>query len=103
MGELAYPVGHPKHPDFKGVAKETHTTFEYDYAPTHPARGGQGQPVLLVGVECQPVDGYKHLHGLPGATLAECEKQFAALPEGERKARLKWNTEGIPAAPEEGA
>jgi hypothetical protein len=104
MGELAYPVDHPKHPANTGKKfPETRTGFEYDYPPTHPARGGHGQPLLTVGIECHPVAGYKHLYGLAGATLAEVQRAFDALDAGEKAARMKWNEEGIPATPEEGA
>ena len=95
MGELAYAVGHPAHPDTP--KRETHTTFEYDYAPDHPARGGQGQPVLTENGSHIPVDGYKHLYRLPGLTLAEAEKNFAALAPLEQERRREWNKSGIPA------
>jgi len=102
MAELAYPVGHPAHPDFdKKNLRETRTGFEYDYPPNHPARGGQGQPVPYTGVEGEPHAGFKHLHGLPGATLVERQREFLRLPLEEQKARLEWNENGIPAQPEE--
>jgi len=104
VAELAYPVGHPKHPEFRGVAKETHTTFGFDYADDHAARGGLGQPVPLEpGTENVPREGFRHLYGLPLSTLGEAEKAFAKLPAADRAARLEWSVTGIPAAPEEGA
>lgn len=100
--ELAYPEGHPKHPDFKGKLVESRTGFEYDYPPKHPARGGQGQPVPMAPfTEHEPHDGHRHLHGLDGHTLQERENSFAQLPAEEQAARMKWNTEGIPAPPAE--
>lgn len=40
-GELAYPVGHPAHPDYKGAPwKNPGEVFAEDFAPGHPARGG---------------------------------------------------------------
>jgi hypothetical protein len=97
--ELAYPVGHPKHPDFKGVATETHTTFGFDFADDHAGRGGQGQPVQLEpGTEATPREGFRHLFGLPLGTLAEAEKAFSGLDLKDQKARLEWNEKGIPAA-----
>jgi hypothetical protein len=97
MGELAYAVGHPAHPDTP--KRETHTSFEYDYAPDHPARGGQGQPVLTEQGSHIPVDGHKHLYGLAGYTLAERQESFAELSALEQERRREWNVSGIP--PEE--
>lgn len=98
MPELSYPVDHPKHPDFKGVAQETHTSTGYDYEDSHPARGGQGQPVPIEPTtETIPRQGFRHLYGLPLTTLRESETAFAALPPREQEARHKWNVTGIPA------
>src|SRR5258708_17890628 len=94
MGELAYAVGHPAHPDTP--KRETHTSFEYDYAPDHPARGGQGQPVLCEQGGHIPIDGHKHLFGLKGSTLAERQKAFAELSALEQERRREWNETGIP-------
>lgn len=100
MGELAYAVDHPAHPANKGKPMpETHTDFGYDYANTHPARGGQGQPVPIEMVTGLCRDGFRHLHGLPGATLREAEAAFRALSAIEQEKRAKWNETGIP--PEE--
>jgi hypothetical protein len=98
MGELAYSIDHPAHPDNKGKHfLESHTTFGYDYDHTHPARGGQGQPVLTEQGGNVPVDGHKHLFGLPGATLAEREAAFRALGQVEQDQRAGWNKSGVPA------
>ena len=100
MGELAYSLDHPAHPANKGKPMpETHTDFGYDYAATHPARGGQGQPVPTECGTGLPSDGFKHLHGLPGATLKEALAAFHALGQIEQDKRAKWNDTGIP--PEE--
>lgn len=97
--ELAYPVGHPKHPDFRGVAEETHTTTGYDYPDDHPARGGQGQRVPLEpGTEAIPRQGFRHLLGLDLSTLGAAESEFEGLSADERKRRLEWNETGIPAS-----
>ncbi|PYX71592.1 MAG: hypothetical protein DMG78_14900 [Acidobacteria bacterium] len=97
MSELAYPVGHPKHPDFKGVATETHTTHGFDFADEHPARGGAGQPVPLEpGTEKTPREGFRHLFGLDLSTLAKAETQFAKLNANEKEQRLEWNEKGFP-------
>ena len=97
MGELAYPVGHPAHPDTpKKDRKETHTSFEYDFGPDHPARAGQGQPVLTEQGSHIPVDGHKHLFGLNGDTLAEKQASFAELSALEQERRMEWNDTGIP-------
>lgn len=97
-GEQEYPDGHPAHRDVRGKNMvETHTDFGYDYRPDHPARGGQGQPVPLMMGGKEPGDGFKHLHGLPGNTLAEAEAAFRALGQMEQDKRAKWNTDGIPA------
>jgi hypothetical protein len=97
MPELEYPEGHPANRDVRGKNMvETHTGFEYDYKPDHPARGGQGQPVLFEQGGNIPVDGFKHLYGLPGATLADCEKEFEALAASEQEQRRKWNETGVP-------
>jgi hypothetical protein len=101
--ELAYPVGHPKHPDFKGVATETHTTFGFDFADDHAGRGGQGQPVQLEpGTEATPREGFRHLFGLPLHTLAAAEAAFSKLPAAEKAERFEWNEKGIPAEMLEG-
>lgn len=97
MRELEYPENHPANRDVRGTNMiETHTDFGYDYPPNHPARGGQGQPVLTRGAGNVPVDGHKHLFGLPGKTLAESEKLFAALSEDEQARRREWNKTGVP-------
>lgn len=96
-GEQEYPEGHPAHRATRGKdMTETHTDFGYDYPRNHPARGGQGQPVPTEMVSGLPQDGFKHLHGLPGATLAEVENAFRALSAIEQDRRAKWNEEGIP-------
>lgn len=98
MAEEAYAKDHPAHPANKHKAMpETHTDFGYDYAANHPARGGQGQPVFVACATSIPVDGMKHLYGLPGVTLSEAEKNFAALSALEQERRLEWNKAGIPA------
>jgi hypothetical protein len=97
VAELSYAIDHPAHPANKGKPMpETHTDFGYDYANTHPARGGQGQPVPTECGTGLPSDGFKHLHALPGATLREAETAFRALGEMEQDRRLKWNKDGIP-------
>jgi hypothetical protein len=97
VAELAYSIDHPAHPANKGKPMpETHTDFGYDYANTHPARAGQGQPVPTDCGTGLPSDGFKHLHGLEGATLRERHAAFAALGQTEQDRRLKWNTDGIP-------
>lgn len=97
--ELAYPVGHPKHPDFAGVAEESHTTHGYDYDDSHPARGGQGQRVPLVpGTEATPREGFRHLLGLDLSTLRAAESEFSHLSAEEQKRRREWNVKGIPAS-----
>src|SRR5437660_11458655 len=102
MGDLAYAVDHPAHPDNKGKKFSTPATpFSHDYPADHPARGGQGQTIPTVAGEEIPRDGLRHLHGLAGNTLAEGLKNFLALSGKEQEARWKWNEEGIPAAPEE--
>ncbi len=104
MPELAYPVGHPKHPDFKGKLEETHTPFGFDYPDNHPARAGQGQPVPLVPVtDGEPHAGFRHLFGLKGNTLAECQATFDKLDAERRAERAKWNKDGIPADVLEGS
>jgi hypothetical protein len=41
MPELAYPVGHPAHPDYKGEAwKNPAAVYDEDFPEGHPARGG---------------------------------------------------------------
>jgi hypothetical protein len=98
MAELAYEKDHPAHPDNKGKPMpETHTDFGYDYARTHPARAGQGQPVPTDNVTGLPRDSFKHLHGLPGATLREAQAAFNALGQIEQDRRMEWNKNGIPA------
>lgn len=98
MRELEYPVGHPANRDTRGKNMvETHTDFGYDYPPNHPARGGQGQPVLTMCCGDVPMDGYKHLFRLPGATLAECQAAFLALSATEQDRRMEWNKSGVPA------
>jgi hypothetical protein len=98
MAELAYPVGHPKHPDFKGVAQETHGSIGYDYEDSHPARGGLGQPVPIEPTtERTPREGFRHLYGLDLSTLANALKEFHALPKAEQEERMEWNANGIPA------
>lgn len=97
--ELAYPVGHPKHPDFEGVAQETHTTTGYDYDDSHPARAGQGQRVPLEPcTEAIPREGFRHLLGLDLTTLRAAESEFSNLSADEQKRRRQWNVTGIPAA-----
>lgn len=99
MSELEYAVGHPANRDTRGKdMTETHTDFGYDYARNNPARGGQGQPVPTDQVTGHPRDGFKHLHGLPGATLREAEAAFRALGQVEQDRRAKWNETGIPPA-----
>jgi hypothetical protein len=101
--ELAYPEGHPAHPDFKGEMKETRFGPRFDYADDRAPRGGHGQPVpLQPGTSNVPRDGFRHLHGLDLSTLAAAEQQFAALPKEEQEQRQKWNQDGIPAQPKEG-
>ena len=40
-GELAYPVGHPAHPDYKGEPYQNPAAiFDIDFPEGHPARGG---------------------------------------------------------------
>ncbi len=103
MSELAYPVGHPKHPDFKGVAQETHTSHGYDYADENPARAGLGQPVpLQPGTEATPREGFRHFFGLDLSTLRKAEAAFSKLHAEEKERRLEWNEKGIPAEMLEG-
>lgn len=41
MGELAYPVGHPAHPDYKGEPWKNPAAYHYDdYPEGHTARNG---------------------------------------------------------------
>jgi hypothetical protein len=41
MPELAYPVGHPAHPDYKGEPwKNPAAVYDEDFPEGHPARGG---------------------------------------------------------------
>lgn len=102
MGDLAYPPDHPAHPANKGKKfPEPRTPWNSDYPADHPCRGGQGQGIPLAAAEEGPRDGFKHLHGLPGETLAERLKEFARLAPNEQEARRKWNDEGIPAQAEE--
>lgn len=102
MSELAYAENHPAHPANKGKKfSEPRTAWNSDYPADHPCRGGQGQAIPLAAAEEGPRDGFKHLHGLDGHTLAERQKEFARLAPNEREARLKWNEDGIPASPAE--
>jgi len=102
MGELAYPIDHPAHPDNAGKKFSTPPTpFSHDYPANHPARAGQGQPIPTEAASSVPREGLRHLHGLSGDTLAERLKSFLALPGKEQEERWKWNEEGIPAQPEE--
>lgn len=102
MAEQAYPEDHPAHPKNAGKKfSEPRTAWNSDYPLDHPARGGQGQEVPTQTGKEGPRDGFKHLHGLPGKTLAEREESFKALPSQEQEARLKWNVTGIPATPGE--
>jgi len=104
MPEEAYPPDHPRHPSNVGKKFATPPTpYTHDYMPNHPARGGQGQPVPTEAGTGIPRDGFKHLHGLAAATLADAEKLFAALPKDEQEARLRWNADGVPPAEDEGA
>lgn len=97
--ELAYPVGHPKHPDFTGVAEETHTSTGYDYEDVHPARGGLGQQVPIdATTEKTPRQGFRHLYGLDLTTLRAAEAAFSKLDAKEQARRLEWNEKGIPAS-----
>lgn len=95
--ELAYPVGHPKHPDFDGVAEETHTSTGYDYEDSHPARGGLGQQVPIEATTSNiPRQGFRHLLGLDLTTLHAAEAEFSKLDAKEQARRLEWNEKGIP-------
>lgn len=101
--ELAYPLDHPAHPDNKGKKpRHVMNQLNADYPLNHFARGGQGQAVHCAAGTDEPRDGHKHLHGLPGNTLIERQREFERLPKDEQEARQKWNTDGIPAPPEEG-
>lgn len=102
MAEQAYPPDHPAHPDNAGKKfSEPRTPWNSDYPANDPRRGGQGQQVPDAGAGAGPRDGFKHLHGLPGDTLAERQKEFARLAPNEQEERMKWNKDGIPAKPEE--
>jgi len=102
MREQAYEPDHPAHPDNAGKPYHSPgTPLTNDYMPGTPARGGQGQTVPTEAASFRPRQGYRHLHGLEGHTLAELEKSFAALPREEQAARMKWNETGIPAQPAE--
>ncbi len=104
MPELAYALDHPAHPANKGKKFATPPTpFSHDYMPGHPARGGEGQAVPHNAAEGGPRDGFGHLAGLPGATLADAQKAFRALPKKEQAARLKEVFDDLPDKPEEGA
>ena len=101
MSEEAYPKDHPAHPDNAGKPYvNPGTPITHDYPVNHPARGGQGQAVPTEAVTGLPREGFRHLHGLPGDTLAKRQEAFRALSSTEQEARLEWNTKGIPAPPE---
>ncbi|MBA0084831.1 MAG: hypothetical protein HRJ53_07540 [Acidobacteria bacterium Pan2503] len=101
MAEQAYPPEHPAHPDNAGKPYiSPGTPITNDYPAKHPARGGQGQAIPTEGVTGLPRQGFRHLRGLEGKTLAELEQAFAELPQDEQAARLKWNQEGFPAHPD---
>lgn len=102
MAELAYAEDHPAHPANKGKKfSEPRTAWNSDYPANSAARGGQGQGIPLAAASEGPRDGFKHLHGLPGDTLVERQREFARLAPNEQEARRKWNEDGIPATAEE--
>jgi hypothetical protein len=47
QGELAFPVGHPAHPDYTGAPwKNPGAVFDEDFAVGHPARAGANVRVI---------------------------------------------------------
>ncbi len=90
--ERDFPRDHPAAVDYDGTpAHEPYFGPGFDYPPDHPARGGQGQPVPVVPGTTRPRDGFEHLAGVPGATLAERERNLPA--ELERRAAEKKKAE----------